>query len=194
MAKKGSRAAKPPSKSSSSSSASAKTTEGAPAPADVRPAGPKRALVSGIDPRAWIYIAADIIFTIGYVWAFTELLHNRFGWARGILYILPLCTWLMAVGTLLSGRLGWISLVLGGTGMLVWAVAFIVLLLVTASYLSGVYGAFGKAAASGAILSTAFVVQFAATLPALQLKWAMTRGGRRAFGLSPLWRRRVVAA
>ena len=77
--------------------------------------------------------------------------------------------------------------------MLLWTVAFIILLLVTASYLSGVYGAFGKAAASGAILSTAFVVQFAATLPALQLKWAMTRGGRRAFGLTPLWPRTAAS-
>jgi len=183
MAKKGNRAAKPATKSTAPAAASSR-----PAPDEPRVA-PRRALISGVDARAWIYIGADLIFMIGYVWAFSELLHNRFGWARGILYILPLCTWLMAIGTLLSGRVGWVFTLIGGTGMLVWTVAFICVLLITASYLSGVYGAFGKAAASGAILSTAFVVQFAATLPALQLKWAMTRSGRRAFGLPPLWRR-----
>lgn len=186
MAKKGSRAAKPATKSSAPAAAKASSPTVAP---DEPPAPPRRALISGVDSRAWVYVVADIVFMIGYVWAFRELLHNRFGWARGILYILPLCTWLMAVGTLLSGRVGWVFTVIGGTGMLLWTVAFICLLLVTASYLSGVYGAFGKAAASGAILSTAFVVQFAATLPALQLKWAMTRSGRRAFGLRPLWPR-----
>jgi hypothetical protein len=38
------------------------------------------------------------------------------------------------------------------------------------------------------------VVQFAATLPALQLKWALTRAGRRAFGLAPVWRTPAVAS
>ncbi|MBZ0236687.1 MAG: hypothetical protein K8M05_30445 [Deltaproteobacteria bacterium] len=175
MAKKGSRTGKPASRS-----ASASTSAPAPAAARVTPAR---------DPRRWIYIGADIVFTIGFLWAFSELLHNRFGWARGILYVLPACTLIMAVGTAVRGKWGWIATLVGGTGMILWAIAFIIVLLVTASYLSGVYGAFGKAAASGAILSTAFVVQFAATLPALQMKWAMTRGGRRAFGLTPLWPR-----
>jgi hypothetical protein len=141
------------------------------------------------DPRRWIYAGTDLVFALGYLWAFSDLLNNRFGWARAFLYILPACTVLMAVGTLVRGKAGWIATVVGGTGMLLWTVGFINVLLMTASYLSGVYGAFGKAAASGAILSTAFVVQFAATLPALQLKWAMTRGGRRSFGLAPIWPR-----
>lgn len=185
MAKKGSRGAKPASKSSASAPAE-KSSSSKPAPAAARVTPSK-------DPRRWIYAVADVVFTIGYVWAFGELLHNRFGWARSILYILPGCTLLMAIGTLVSGKGGWIATVVGGVGMLLWTVAFIILLLVTASYLSGVYGAFGKAAASGAILSTAFVVQFGATLPALQLKWVMTRGGRRAFGLAPIWPRAAAS-
>lgn len=176
MAKKGSRT----SKSRSAAAAPAKS-ESASAPTSPR-VTPSR------DPRRWIYVGADVVFTLGYLWAFSELLHNRFGWARGILYILPACTVIMAIGTAVRGKWGWLATVVGGTGMILWAIAFIIVLLVTASYLSGVYGAFGKAAASGAILSTAFVVQFAATLPALQMKWAMTRGGRRAFGLAPLWK------
>lgn len=180
MAKKGSRTAKPASKSSE-------------AKAEAKADTPAKPITPSKDPRRWVYAVADLVFTIGYIWAFNELLHNRFGWARGILYLLPACTVIMAVGTLVRGKWGWVATVVGGTGMLLWAVAFIIVLLVTASYLSGVYGAFGKAAASGAILSTAFVVQFAATLPALQLKWAMTRGGRRAFGLAPLWPRAARA-
>ncbi len=173
MGKKGIRAGK---------SGSRSTTPPASSPqAQVAP------LTARQDPRRWIYVGADLVFTIGYLWAFSDLLNNRFGWARGILYILPICTLMMAIGTMVSRRLGWIAVVVGGTGMLLWTVAFIILLLVTASYLSGVYGAFGKAAASGVILSTAFVVQFAATLPALQLKWVMTRAGRRSFGLPPIW-------
>jgi hypothetical protein len=179
MAKKGSRATKATSKPAGSAPASEKSK---------LPAAKAR-ITPKPDVRRWIYAAADIVFTIGYVWVFSELLHNRFGWARAILYLLPICTLAMGIGTLVSGRGGWIATIAGGVGMLLWAVGFIILLLVTASYLAGVYGAFGKAAASGAILSTAFVMQFAATLPALQLKWAMTRGGRRAFGLPPLWPR-----
>jgi hypothetical protein len=93
----------------------------------------------------------------------------------------------MGIGTLLSKRAGWWLTVVPAIAMLAWTVGFIILLLVTASYLSGVYGAFGKAAASGVMLSTAFVIQFAATLPALQLKWVLTRAGRRSYGLTPLW-------
>jgi hypothetical protein len=61
----------------------------------------------------------------------------------------------------------------------------VILLLTTAAYLSGVYGAFGKAAASGATLAVFLVIEAVAFLPALQLKWALTRAGRRAFGLAP---------
>lgn len=178
MAKKGRRSATPPTSRPS-------------APTSAAPGPLPRAQLSRRswrqDPRRWLYVAFDLLFTIGYWWAFAELLHNRFGWARAVLYLLPVATTLMAIGTVAARRWGWWLVIGGATVMLVWTVAFIVLLLVTASYLSGVYGAFGKAASSGVLLSVAFVIQFAATLPALQLKWALTRAGRRAFGLPPLW-------
>lgn len=146
------------------------------------------------DPRRWIYIVACLVFTVGYLWAYGELLHNRFGWARAVLYVLPVCSLGMAVGTFVGGRWGWLGVVVAGAAMLLWTVGIIIVLLVTASFLSGVYGAFGKAASSMALLTIAFVIQFAATLPALQLKWAMTRAGRRAFGLTPLWRQQAAAS
>jgi len=185
MAKKGSRATKPTGTKPAARAAAA-------------PAAQPRMQVSRLswrqDPRRWIYIGFDLLFTIGYVWAFSDLLHNRFGWARSIFYLLPLCTTVMAIGVIAGRRWSWWITVVSAAVMLIWTVGFIILLLVTASYLAGVYGAFGKAASSGVMLSTAFVIQFVATLPALQLKWALTRGGRRAFGLPPLWRAAPGAA
>ena len=126
-----------------------------------------------------------MVVTIAYVIVLADLLHNRHAWARIILYLLPLATAVMAVGTAIGRRVGWWMTISGGAVMLLWAVAFIVLLITTASYLSGVYGAFGKAAASGMMLAVALVVECVAFLPALQLKWSLTRAGRRAFGLAP---------
>ena len=77
------------------------------------------------------------------------------------------------------------AFIAGGTTLLLWTVGFIVLLLTTAAYLSGVYGAFGKAASSGALLAAALMFEAVALVPALQLKWALTRAGRRAFGVAP---------
>ena len=182
MAKKGSRAAKP-----------------RPKPADSPPVA--RAMPATVrrpswreDPRRVLYIGFDLLFTIGYLYTFAELVQHRFGWGRAILYLLPAATVVMMLGTLVGRRAGWWLTIAGGAAMLVWTVGMIAVLLITASYLSGVYGAFGKAAAMSAMLSTAFIVQFAATLPVLQLKWAMTRAGRRAYGLAPLWPRPAASA
>lgn len=142
------------------------------------------------DPRRWIYVAFDLVFTVGYLWAFSTMLYNRFGWARAIFYILPVCTLIMAIGTASARRWGWWATVAGATGMLLWTVGFMLLLLWTASFLAGVYGAFGQMAANMVRLSSMFVIQFVAMLAALQLKWTMTRAGRAAFGLPPLWGRK----
>ncbi|MBE7451411.1 MAG: hypothetical protein HS111_21690 [Kofleriaceae bacterium] len=61
------------------------------------------------DPRRWIHIVACLVFTVGYLWAYGELLHNRFGWARAVLYVLPVCSLGMAVGTFVGGRWGWLG-------------------------------------------------------------------------------------
>ena len=140
------------------------------------------------DPRRFIYVAIDVALTIAYLIVLSNLLHNRHAWARAVLYILPLATAVMAVGTGIGRRLGWWLTLGAGAVMLIWSVGFIILLLTTASYLSGVYGAFGKAAASGMLLAVALIVEFVAFLPVLQLKWSLTRAGRRAFGLAPVTR------
>ncbi len=78
--------------------------------------------------------------------------------------------------------------------MLVLTIVLLGLLLASAAFLSGVYGAFGKAAASGVLAGAALVVELVAILPALQVKYLLTRAGRRAFGLPALWRKPAVAA
>lgn len=136
------------------------------------------------DPRRFIYVGIDVALTILYLVLLTGTLKNRHASAQAVMYILPLGTIAMAVGTGFGRRWGWWLTIAGGAALLVWTVGFILLLLATASYLSGVYGAFGKAASSGALLAVFFVIEAVAFLPALQLKWALTRGGRRAFGVA----------
>jgi hypothetical protein len=140
------------------------------------------------DPRRWIYAVTDVLFAAGYLYAFEHLIPNRHGWAMMLLELLPLAAWLMAIGTLLARRWTWWLVIAGGAVMLVWTIVTFFVLLYTASYLAGVYGAFGKAASSGVLGAMALIVQFVALLPAFQLKWAMTRAGRRVFGKAPVWR------
>ncbi len=183
MAKKGSRAAKSP--TAKPRPAASPPGRAALARADQLEPGGRPGWRD--DPRRFLYAGFDLLSAIGYVYAFATLVQNRFGWARGVLYILPAAAIVMMIGTLVGRRAGWWVTIAGGVAMLLWTVGMIVVLLTTAAYLSGVYGAFGKAAATSTVLSTAFIVQFAATLPILQLKWSMTRAGRRSFGLAPLW-------
>lgn len=136
------------------------------------------------DPRRFIYVAFDLALTALYLGLLLTALRNRHGWAQAVLYLLPVGTTAMAVGTAFGRRWGWWLTLAGGTTLLLWTVGFIILLLSTAAYLSGVYGAFGKAASSGAVLAVAFVIQAVAFVPSLQMKWALTRAGRRAFGLA----------
>ena len=137
------------------------------------------------DPRRFIYLGFDLALTIAYLVLLRGVLHNRHAWAQAVMYLLPLGTTAMAVGTGFGRRWGWWLTIAGGTTLLLWTVGFIVLLLTTAAYLSGVYGAFGKAASSGALLAAALMFEAVALVPALQLKWALTRAGRRAFGVAP---------
>jgi hypothetical protein len=141
------------------------------------------------DPRRIIYIGFNVAFTILYLIIFSTLLHNRFGWARAIFYMLPACTLLMGIGTLSAQRWGWFLMVAAASAMLLWTVGFIILLLRTAAFLAGVYGAFGQGAAMFVLLSIVFVIQLVGMVAGLQLKWGLTRAGRAAFGQAPLWPR-----
>jgi hypothetical protein len=51
-----------------------------------------------------------------------------------------------------------------------------------------VYGAFGRGAAMMVLLAVLLSIQLIALLPALQLKYLLSRAGRRHHGLEPLGR------
>jgi hypothetical protein len=147
------------------------------------------------DLRPFIYGGLDLLFAAVYLFSVTELSPNRHGWAQALLLCLPVGAVAMAAGTLTGAlvknpsvaRIAWIGAVAGGALMLVVTVVLLALLLASAAFLSGVYGAIGKGAASGVLAAAALIVEVAGILPAFQLKYLMTRGGRRAFGLTPLW-------
>lgn len=140
------------------------------------------------DPRRWIYVGLDLLFVIGYVVGFGRLMPNRHGWVTLLLDLLPAATALMAAGTALARPWSWWPVIAGGAVMLAWAIGAMFIVLYFATYLSGVYGAFGQAASVITLVTIALVIQLVAMLPVFQLKWCMTRGGRRTFGLAPLWR------
>ncbi len=139
------------------------------------------------DPRPTIYGALDQIFAIIYAVAVWRLIPNRLASASLHLWALPVLAQLMALGTLSAWvprarRYGWWAAVVSGSLMLVLTVLLIIRVLVSAAFLAGTYGAFGKAAASTALIGVAVVIEVVALLPIFQIKYLMTRAGRRAFG------------
>ncbi|HVV88651.1 MAG TPA: hypothetical protein VHE35_36655, partial [Kofleriaceae bacterium] len=139
------------------------------------------------DPRRWIYVVLDLLLTTGYLVFATRLAVNRHAWASALLELLPLGAWTMTVGTLMAWRRSWWLTVAGGALVLAWMIGAMIIVLYFASYLAGVYGGFGKAASLGALVSMALLVELIGLVPAFQLRWALGRAGRRAFGLAPLW-------
>jgi hypothetical protein len=73
--------------------------------------------------------------------------------------------------------------VVGGSIVLLAMVALIVRILISAAFLAGVYGAFGKAAATFSIVMIALAIEAVALLPIVQVKYLMSRAGRRAYGV-----------
>ena len=139
------------------------------------------------DPRPTIYGALDQIFAVVYAIAVWRVIPNRLASASLHLWALPVLAQVMALGTLSAWvpsarRYGWWAAVVSGSLMLVMTVLLIIRVLVSAAFLAGTYGAFGKAAASTAMIGVAVVVEVVALLPIFQIKYLMTRAGRRAFG------------
>lgn len=142
------------------------------------------------DLRPFIYLALDQIFVVIYVYVMAAVIPNRHASAFVHLWALPVLLQLMAIGLVL-GRLGgerakkagWWMGVIGGSGLLLVTVLLIIRVLVSAAFLSGVYGAFGKAAAMSALIGIALIVELVALLPLFQVKWLMTRAGRRSHAM-----------
>jgi len=138
------------------------------------------------DLRPTIYGALDQIFAVVYAIAVWRVIPNRLASASLHLWTLPVLAQVMALGTLsawvpAARRHGWWVAIVSGSLMLVMTVLLIIRVLVSAAFLAGTYGAFGKAAASTAMIGVAVVVEVVALLPIFQIKYLMTRAGRRAF-------------
>jgi hypothetical protein len=162
---------------------SSKQPRSAPAPAPVT-APPRR------DIRPFIYLGLNQLFVVIYFYVLTYVIPNRLMSATIHLWALPVLMQLMAIGMAMvfvrapeARRIGW-WVAFGAASLLVLAtILLIIRVLVSAAFLSGVYGAFGKAAAMSALIGVALVVELVALLPLLQIKYLMTRAGRRVYAL-----------
>jgi len=125
----------------------------------------------------------DVVFAVGYAFAIWKVIPNRLPSAAAHLWAFPIATLVMAVGTLHGGPRGWRIAVVGGSLVLLSTVLLIVRIVVSAAFLAGVYGAFGKAAAMFSLVLVALVIELVALLPIVQLKYLLTRAGRRAYGV-----------
>ena len=134
------------------------------------------------DVRRWIYAGLDLLFAAAYAVAIWKVIPNRLPSAAAHLWTFPAATLTMAVGMVLGGAAGWWTAVAAGSLALASLFVLIVRILISAAFLAGVYGAFGKAAATFALVMVALVVELVALLPIVQVKYLMTRSGRRVFG------------
>lgn len=150
--------------------------------AATKPAVAPTAFVS-LDRRRWIYGGLDIAFGVMQAILIWKVVPNRLPSASVHLWTLPIATLVMGVGTLMGGYRGWKIALVGGSLALLSTILLIARIIVSAAFLSGVYGAFGKAAAMTALISVALLVELVALLPIVQVKYLMTRAGRRAFGV-----------
>jgi len=134
------------------------------------------------DARRWIYGGLALGFGVVQAVALITVIANRLPAAYLHLWSLPVLTTIMGVATLAGGRHGWWVAVFAGSGVLLATALVIVRILISVAFLAGVYGAFGKAAATFSLTSVALIVEVVALLPIFQVKWLMSRSGRRAYG------------
>lgn len=139
------------------------------------------------DPRLYIYAGFDFIMAGLYVLVLFWLIPNRHGWVQALSWLMVLSAGSMGIGMIAQKTWSWWLGVAGCIALMLLAAAFLVLTVLSAAFLAGVYGAFGKAATSLALVGAALVIELVALLPAFQLKFLMTRAGRKSFGKEPLW-------
>jgi hypothetical protein len=143
------------------------------------------------DIRPYVYFGLDQLFVIIYFYVLTYVIPNRLMSATIHLWALPVLMQVMAVGMAATfvrapelRRVGW-WVALGAASLLVLlTILLIIRVLVSAAFLAGVYGAFGKAAAMSALIGVALVVELVALLPLFQMKYLMTRAGRRVYSIA----------
>jgi hypothetical protein len=142
------------------------------------------------DRRPFIYYVLDQLLVVVYAYVLAKVIPNRLPTAALHLWSIPACMQLMAIGTALGlgrlrrfARIGWQAAIAGGSLLLLTTLILIVRVLVSAAFLAGVYGAFGQAAATFALVAIALLIEVVALLPIVQIKYLMSRAGRRAYGV-----------
>ncbi len=145
---------------------------------DPRPEVPPSA-----DKRRWIYGVLAAVFAVVYGLLMWKVIPNRLPSAMLHLATVPVFTLVMAIGTLSGGRFGWWLAVIGGSLVLLSTIVLIARILASAAFLAGVYGAFGKAASTFALVSVALIIELVGILPICQVKFLMSRPGRRTYGV-----------
>lgn len=140
------------------------------------------------DIRPYIYAGFDAAMAALYVVFFLRVLPSNHGSSQVLAYGTVVAAGAMAAGMLIRNKWGWRIAVAGCATLLLLAITLLVLFLISAAFLAGVYGAFGQAASLVTFVAGAMTIQFIAMLPAFQMKFLMTRAGRRHFGRVPLWR------
>ena len=133
-----------------------------------------------------IYAVLDLVMASLYAVVLFGLIPSRHGWVQALSALLVVAAGAMAASMLVRRPWSWWAGVAACTAQLLLAVAFLVLTLLSAAFLAGVYGSFGQAAAALSLLAAALVIELIALLPAFQLKFLMTRAGRRCFGRPPV--------
>jgi hypothetical protein len=135
------------------------------------------------DIRRWIYGGLDLAFAAVYAFAIWKVIPNRLASASVHLWTFPVASLVMGAGMLLGGRRGWWIAVASGSAVLLSTILLIARIVASAAFLAGVYGAFGKAAATFSLVMVALAIELVALLPIMQVKYLMTRAGKRAYGV-----------
>ncbi|HEY1814643.1 MAG TPA: hypothetical protein VGG74_19965 [Kofleriaceae bacterium] len=138
------------------------------------------------DIRPYVYLGLDVVFAIIYAVILVKVIPTRIASTALQLWTLPAFTIVMAAGTasIFTPRLrarGRKVAIAGASLMLLSTIVLIVRVLASAAFLAGVYGAFGKAAAMFALVVIALVIELVALLPIVQVKYLLSRAGRRAY-------------
>jgi hypothetical protein len=135
------------------------------------------------DIRPYVYAALDTGLAAIYAVLLVSVLPVGHAGPSGLLWALVACDVVMAAGMLVRHRWGW-RVAAGMCGlMLLLELVLLVLLVVSAAFLAGVYGSFGKGAALLTLVAAFLSLQLVALVPALQLKFLLTRAGRRHYGV-----------
>lgn len=130
-----------------------------------------------------IYGGLDLLFAAAQAILIWKVVPNRLPSASFHLWTLPIFTFVLGLAMVRPSPIGWKVAVAAGSAVLLSTILLIVRIVVSAAFLSGVYGAFGKAAAMTALMSVALIVEMVALLPIVQVKYLMSRAGRKAFGV-----------